>query len=85
MTRQGRYRPHPFLQLVMTALDELIEAQSGLLAEYYLSASETWEMPQGAFEDLLASTPTIQGCGDWDVETFCSAVKEAERLYRPLL
>ena len=34
--RQGRYKPNPFLQLVLTALDELIEAQSGLLAEYYL-------------------------------------------------
>ena len=42
-------------------------------------------MPQDAFEDLLASTPTIQGCGTWDVETFWTAVIEAERLYRPLL
>ena len=85
MPRQGRYRPHPFLPLVVTALDELIEAQRGLLMEYYLPASEKWEMPQDAFEDLLASTPTIQGCGDWDVETFWTAVEEAERLYRPLL
>ncbi len=81
MPRQGRYRPHPFLPLVVTALDELIEAQSGLLAEYYLPASETWEMPQGAFEALLASAPRIQGCGNWDVETFWSAVQEVERLY----
>ena len=69
MPRQERYRPHPFIQLVFTALDELIEAQSDLLAEYYLSASERWEMPQDAFEDLLASSPTIQGCNDWEVET----------------
>ena len=66
MTRQGRYKPHPFLKLVLTALDELIEAQRGLLVEYYLSESENWEMPQDAFEDLLASTPTIQECGNWD-------------------
>ena len=42
-------------------------------------------MPQGAFEDLLASTPMIQGCGNWDVETFWSAVGEAERRCTPLL
>ena len=42
-------------------------------------------MPQEAFEDLLASTPTIQGCGNWDVETFWSAVIEAERRRTPLL
>ena len=85
MPRQVRYKPHPFLQLVVTALDELIEAQSGLLMEYYLPASEKWEMPQDAFEDLLASTPVIQGCDDWDVETFWTAVIEAENRCTPLL
>ncbi len=85
MPRQGRYKPHPFLQLVVTALDELIEAQRGLLMEYYLPASEKWEMPQDAFEDLLASTPMIQGRGDWDVETFWNDVKVAENRFTPLL
>ena len=85
MPRQERYRPHPFIQLVFTALDELIEAQSDSFAAYYLPASEKWEMPQGAFEDLLASSPSIQGCGDWDVETFWTEVVEAERWRRPLL
>ena len=42
-------------------------------------------MPQGAFEDLLASSPRIQGCGDWDVETFWADVVEAERRRQPLL
>jgi hypothetical protein len=70
MPNRAQYRPHVFIQLVITALDELIEAQSDSLAAYYLSASEKWEMPQDAFEDLLASSPTIRGCGDWDVETF---------------
>ena len=89
MPRQERYRPHPFIQLVFTALDELIEAQSDSLAAYYLSASEKWEVPQevpqGAFEDLLASSPRIQGCGDWDVETFWTAIGEAENRCTPLL
>ena len=85
MPRQGQYIPHPFIELVITALDELIEAQSGLLAEYCVSASEKWEMPQDAFEDLLASSQRIQGCGDWDVETFWADVKEAENRCTPLL
>tara|TARA_A100001015_G_scaffold11406_1_gene13586 strand:- start:3815 stop:4534 length:720 start_codon:yes stop_codon:yes gene_type:complete len=70
---------------VTTALDELIEAQSDLLAAYCVSASEKWEMPQGAFEDLLASSPRIQGCDDWDAETFWTDVVEAERRRQPLL
>ena len=85
MPRQERYRPHPFIQLVFTALDELIEAQSDSLVEYYLSALEKWEVPQGAFEDLLASSPRIQGCGDWDVETFWTEIGEADRRMQPLL
>jgi hypothetical protein len=85
MPRQERYRPHPFIQLVFTALDELIEAQSDSLVEYYLSALEKWEVPQGAFEDLLASSPRIQRCGDWDVETFWTAIGEADRRMQPLL
>ena len=67
------------------ALDELIEAQSDSLAEYCVYASEKWEMPQGAFEDLLASSPRIQRCGDWDVETFWTAIGEAENRCTPLL
>ena len=42
-------------------------------------------MPQGAFEDLLASSPRIQGCDDWDAETFWTEVGEAENRYTPLL
>ena len=42
-------------------------------------------MPQGAFEDLLASSPRIRRCGDWDVETFWTAIGEAERRRRPFL
>ena len=85
MPNRAQYRPHVFIQLVITALDELIEAQSDSLAAYFVSASEKWEMPQGAFEDLLASSPRIQRCGDWDVETFWTAIGEAERRRRPLL
>ena len=85
MPRQAQYRPHRFLQLVITALDELSEAQSDSLTEYFVYASEKWEMPQGAFEDLLASSPRIQGCGDWDVETFWTEIGEADRRMQPLL
>ena len=42
-------------------------------------------MPQGAFEDLLASSPRIQGCDDWDVETFWTEIGEADRRMQPLL
>ena len=77
MPRGRQYTPHPFIQVVSRALDELIEAQSDSLVEYYLSASEKWEMPQGAFEDLLASSPRIRGCADWDVEIFWIAVADA--------
>ena len=70
MPRGGQYTPHPFIQVVSRALDELIEAQSDSLVEYYLSASEKWEMPKDAFEVLLASSPRIRGCADWDVEIF---------------
>ena len=85
MPRQAQYRPHLFIQLVITALDELIEAQSDSLAAYFVSALEKWEMPQGAFEDLLASSPRIQGCDDWDAETFWTEVGEAENRCTPLL
>ena len=85
MPRQGQYTPHPFIKLVITALDELIESQSDSLAAYCVSASEKWEMPQGAFEDLLALSPRIQGCDDWDAETFWTDVVEAERRRQPLL
>ena len=85
MPNRAQYRPHVFTQLVITALDELIEAQSDSFAAYYLPASEKWEMPQGAFEDLLASSPRIQRCGDWDVETFWTDVVEVERRGQPPL
>ena len=85
MPREGQYTPHPFIQLVIIALDELIEAQSDSLSAYCVSASGKWEMPQGAFEDHLASSPSIQGCGDWEVETFWTDVVEAERRRQPLL
>ena len=85
MPRGGRYTPHPFIKLVSSALDELIEADGNLLAEYYLSASEKWEMPKDAFEVLLASSPRIRGCADWDVEIFWIAVVEAVNRSHPLL
>ena len=56
-----------------------------MLAEYYLSASEKWEVPQGAFDVLLASSSRIQGCADWDVETFWTAVADAANRSHPLL
>ena len=85
MPRGGQYTPHPFIQVVSRALDELIETHSDSLVEYYLSASEKWEMPQGAFEDLLASSPRIRGCADWEVETFWIAVADAANRSQPLL
>ena len=56
MPRRPHYEPHPFLQLVSDALGVLIEVGSPLLTENYFSASEKWEMPQDAFEDLFASS-----------------------------
>ena len=49
------------------------------------SESEKWEMPQDAFEDLLASTPMIQECGNWKVETLWTAVADAENRRHDLL
>ena len=64
MVRQVRGTPHLFIQVVSLTLDELIETQSDLLTEHYLSASEKWEMSQDAFEGLLASCPRIRGSED---------------------
>ena len=50
MPRRQEYTPHPFVQLVATALDYLIEAQSSLLQEFYYPKIDRWEMPQDDFE-----------------------------------
>ena len=85
MPRQGQYIPHPFIELVITALDELIEAQSGLLAEYCVSASEKWEIAQDAFEGLLASCPSIRECSGCDMKIFWTAVADAATRRKTLL
>ena len=85
MARQVRYTPHPFIQAVSRDLDELIEAQSDLLTERYLSASEKWEIAQDAFEGLLASCPSIRECSGCDVKIFWTAVADAATRRKTLL
>ena len=81
-----RSEQHPLVRLVSDALDGLIEKEKdgSLLAAWYQPASKKWEMPQNAFEELLASSPTIRGCGNWDVETFWNAARDAGKVRRPL-